>query len=54
MRFKKAKCKVLHSGCYSPSYVYRLGEKLIESNSAEKGLGVVMNEKLDISQQSAL
>ena len=31
MRFKKAKCKVLHSGCYSPSYVYRLGEKLIEA-----------------------
>jgi len=48
VKFNKAKCKVMHLGQGNPSYEYT------ESGPSEKDLGVLRDEKLDMSNQCAL
>ena len=54
MRFNKSKRKVLHLGGGNIHYQYKLRDERIEHNPAEKDHRVLVDGKLDISQQCTL
>uniref|UniRef100_A0A670IJS6 Reverse transcriptase domain-containing protein n=1 Tax=Podarcis muralis TaxID=64176 RepID=A0A670IJS6_PODMU len=51
MNFNREKCKVLHLGKKKESHKYKMGDTWLESSTCEKDLGVLVDHKLDMSQQ---
>ncbi|GAB0179113.1 mitochondrial enolase superfamily member 1 [Grus japonensis] len=53
MRFNRGKCQILHLGRDNPGYTYILGDEMLDTSHAERDLGVLVDSKLNVSQQCA-
>ena len=54
MSFNKGKCRVLHLERSNCMHQYRSGDDLLERSSAEKDPGILVANRLAMSQQCAL
>ena len=54
MRFNKSKFRVFHVGRNNHMHQCWLGDDLLERSPAEKDLGVIMGNRLTMSQQCVL
>ncbi|PKU43303.1 hypothetical protein llap_6393 [Limosa lapponica baueri] len=54
MKFNKGKCRVLHLGRNNAMDQYRSGADLLEFSSVEEDLGVLVDNRMTMSQQYAL
>uniref|UniRef100_A0A674JM42 Reverse transcriptase domain-containing protein n=1 Tax=Terrapene triunguis TaxID=2587831 RepID=A0A674JM42_9SAUR len=51
MKFNKDKCKVLHLGRNNQLHTYKMGNDCLGRSTAGKDLGVIVDHKLNMSQQ---
>ena len=54
MKFNRSKCQILHLGLDNPGYMYRSGDKRLEGSPTERDLRVLVDSRLNISQQCVL
>ena len=53
MKLNKDRHKIMHLGKHNPGVQYRLGSTWLESSSVERDLGVLVDRKLNMSEQCA-
>ena len=53
MKFHKSKCRALHLGRNNCMHLYRLGADLLERSFPKRDLGVLVDNRLAMSQQCA-
>ncbi|GAB0185660.1 14-3-3 protein theta [Grus japonensis] len=53
VQFNKDKCKVLHLGKHNPGVQHRLGSTWLENSPVERDLEVLVDNKLNMSEQRA-
>lgn len=49
--FNNGKCQIGHLGRTNPGWMDRLGSEMLGSSASERDLGILINVKLDMSQQ---